>query len=202
LKRVGVLISGRGSNLGTLISHQTDAPYKIVLVISNIEGAGGLERAADAGIATQVIPHKGPLGKNKPREDFDAELDIALHAADVEIVCLAGFMRILSDGFTRAWEGRLINIHPSLLPAYKGTHVHERVIEARESQSGASVHFVVPELDAGPVIAQARVPVHADDSPDALAARVLDVEHRLYPAALQLLAEEKVKLEKGMAVFG
>jgi phosphoribosylglycinamide formyltransferase-1 len=197
LKRVGVLISGRGSNLGALIAHQANAPYKIVLVISNIEGAGGLQRAADADIATQVIPHKG-----KTREEFDAELDAALRAADVEIVCLAGFMRILSDGFTRAWEGRLINIHPSLLPAYKGTHVHERVIEARESQSGASVHFVVPELDAGPVIAQARVPVHADDTPDDLAARVLEVEHKLYPAALRLLADEKVKLEKGLAVFG
>jgi len=202
LKRVGVLISGRGSNLGALIAHQVGAPYRIVLVISNIEGAGGLARAADAGIATKVIPHKGPLGTNKRREDFDAELDAALRAADVEIICLAGFMRILSDGFTRAWEGRLINIHPSLLPAYKGTHVHERVIEARESQSGASVHFVVPELDAGPVIAQARVPVHADDSPDTLAARVLEVEHKLYPAALRLLADEKVKLEKGLAVFG
>ena len=197
MKRVGVLISGRGSNLGALIAAADDAPYKIVLVISNIEGAGGLQRAADAGIATQVIPHKG-----KTREEFDAELDAALRAADVEIVCLAGFMRILSDGFTRAWEGRLINIHPSLLPAYKGTHVHERVIEARESQSGASVHFVVPELDAGPVIAQARVPVHADDTPDDLAARVLEVEHKLYPAALRLLADEKVKLEKGLAVFG
>lgn len=197
MKRIGVLISGRGSNLGALIAHQADAPYKIVLVISNIEGAGGLTRATEAGIATQVIPHKG-----KTREAFDTELDVALRAANVEIVCLAGFMRILSDGFTRAWEGRLINIHPSLLPAYKGTHVHERVIEARESQSGASVHFVVPELDAGPVIAQARVPVHADDSPDALAARVLEVEHKLYPAALRLLAEEKVKLEKGLAVFG
>ncbi|MBN9545341.1 MAG: phosphoribosylglycinamide formyltransferase [Alphaproteobacteria bacterium] len=202
MKRVGVLISGRGSNLGALIADQANAPYKIVSVISNIEGAGGLARAAEAGIATQVIPHKGPLGTNKTREDFDAELDAALRAAGVEIVCLAGFMRILSDGFTRAWEGRLINIHPSLLPAYKGTHVHERVIEARESQSGASVHFVVPELDAGPVIAQARVPVHADDSPDTLAARVLEVEHKLYPAALRLLADGKVKLEKGLAVFG
>ncbi len=197
MKRVGVLISGRGSNLGALIAAADDAPYKIVLVISNIEGAGGLTRAAEAGIATRVIPHKG-----KAREDFDAELDAALRAADVEIVCLAGFMRILSDGFARAWEGRLINIHPSLLPAYKGTHVHERVIEARETQSGASVHFVVPELDAGPVIAQAKVPVHADDSPDALAARVLEAEHKLYPAALRLLADEKVKLEKGLAVFG
>ena len=110
-------------------------------------------------------------------------------------------MRILSDGFVRAWEGKLINIHPSLLPAYKGTRVHERVIAAGETQSGASVHFVVPELDAGPVIAQASVPVHPDDSPETLAARVLEVEHKLYPAALRLLAEDKVKLEKGLAVF-
>ena len=196
MKKVGVLISGRGSNLGALISAQANSPYRIVLVISNIEGAGGLRRAADAGIATKVIPHKG-----KSREDFDAELDAALRAADVEIVCLAGFMRILSDGFARAWEGKLINIHPSLLPAYKGTRVHERVLEAGEALSGASVHFVVPELDAGPVIAQALVPVHPDDSPDVLAARIQEVEHKLYPAALRLLAEEKVKLEKGMAVF-
>jgi phosphoribosylglycinamide formyltransferase-1 len=196
LKKVGVLISGRGSNLGALISAQKDAPYEIVLVISNIEGAGGLQRATDAGIPTLVIPHKG-----KSREDFDAELDAALRTADAQIVCLAGFMRILSDGFARAWEGKLINIHPSLLPAYKGTQVHERVIEAGETRSGASVHFVVPELDAGPVIAQATVPVHADDSPEALAARVLEVEHHLYPAALRLLADDKVMLRKGLAVF-
>jgi phosphoribosylglycinamide formyltransferase-1 len=196
LKKVGVLISGRGSNLGALIAAQKDAPYKIVLVISNIEGAGGLQRATDAGIATQVIPHQG-----KSREAFDTELDAALRAAQVKIVCLAGFMRILSDGFARAWEGKLINIHPSLLPAYKGIRVHERVIEAGEAQSGASVHFVVPELDAGPVIAQASVPVHPDDSPEILAARVVEIEHRLYPAALRLLAEGKVRLEKGLSVF-
>jgi phosphoribosylglycinamide formyltransferase-1 len=196
LKKVGVLISGRGSNLGALIAAQSEAPYRIALVISNIEGAGGLARARDAGIPTQVIPHKG-----KTREDFDAELDHALRAAGVEIVCLAGFMRILSDEFARAWEGKLINIHPSLLPAYKGTRVHERVLDAGETQSGASVHFVVPELDAGPVIAQATVPVHPGDSPETLAARVLEVEHRLYPAALRLVAEDKVKLEKGLAVF-
>ncbi len=196
MKKVGVLISGRGSNLGALISAQKDAPYKIVLVISNVEGASGLVRAAAAGISTRVIPHQG-----KSREEFDAELDAALRSADIEIVCLAGFMRILSDGFVRAWEGRLINIHPSLLPAYKGTRVHERVIEAGEAQSGASVHFVVPELDAGPVIAQANVPVHPKDTPQTLADRVLDVEHELYPAALRLLAEDKVKLEKGLAVF-
>ena len=197
MKKVGVLISGRGSNLGALIGAQNDAPYRIVLVISNIEGAGGLERAAKAKIPARVISHK-----SKTREAFDAELDAALRAAGVEIVCLAGFMRILSDGFARAWEGKLINIHPSLLPAYKGTRVHERVLEAGEVQSGASVHFVVPELDAGPVIAQASVPVHPEDSPETLAARVQEVEHRLYPAALALVAEDKVKLEKGLAVFG
>lgn len=196
MKKVGVLISGRGSNLGALIQAQDGAPYQIVLVISNVEGALGLERAAKAGIATKVISHKG-----KTREDFDAELDRALRSFHVEIVCLAGFMRILSDGFARNWEGRLLNIHPSLLPAYKGTRVHERVLEAREAQSGASVHFVVPELDAGPVIAQASVPVRPGDSPETLAARVLDVEHRLYPAALRLVAEGKVRLEKGLVVF-
>jgi len=196
LKKVGVLISGRGSNLGALMSAEGSAPYRIVLVISNIEGADGLRRAAEAGIATLAIPHKG-----KSREAFDAELDAALRAAEVEIICLAGFMRILSDGFVRTWEGKLINIHPSLLPAYRGTRVHERVIEAGEAQSGASVHFVVPELDAGPVIAQANVPVHPGDTPEALAARILQIEHKLYPAALRLLAENKVKLEKGLAVF-
>ncbi len=196
MKKVGVLISGRGSNLGALIEAQANAPYKIVLVISNMEDAGGLERAAAAGIATRVIPHKG-----KSREAFDAELDAALRAAGADIVVLAGFMRILSDGFAHAWEGKLINIHPSLLPAYKGTKVHERVIAAGERQSGASVHFVVPELDAGPVIAQASVPVHPTDTPEMLAARVLEVEHRLYPEALKLLAADKVKLEKGLAVF-
>jgi phosphoribosylglycinamide formyltransferase-1 len=195
LKRVGVLISGRGSNLSALIAAQ-DASYKIILVISNVEGAGGLDKARAAGIATAVIPHGG-----KSREAFDAELDAALRAAGAELVVLAGFMRILSDGFVRSWEGRLINIHPSLLPAYRGTKVHERVIAAGERESGASVHFVVPELDAGPVIAQTSVPVHDSDTPETLAMRVLGVEHRLYPEALKLLAAEKVKLENGLAVF-
>ena len=195
MKRVAVLISGRGSNLGALIDAADDS-YKIILVISNVEGAGGLERAATAGIATQVIPHKG-----KTREDFDAEIDAALRAADAQIVVLAGFMRILSDGFARAWEGKLVNIHPSLLPKYKGTKVHERVIEAGEALSGASVHFVVPELDAGPVIAQASVPVHPADTPDVLAARVLEVEHTLYPEAVKMLARGEVELKHGLAVF-
>jgi len=194
-KRVAVLISGRGSNLGALIAAQ-DASYKIILVISNVEGAGGLEKAHRSGIATTVIPHAG-----KTREVFDAEMDVALRAAGAELVVLAGFMRILSDGFVRGWEGRLINIHPSLLPAYKGTRVHERVIAAKETVSGASVHFVVPELDAGPVIAQATVPVTPSDTPVALGERVLAVEHKLYPEALKLLASDKVKLENGLAVF-
>ncbi len=195
MKRVAVLISGRGSNLGSLIE-AAGGSYKIILVISNVEGVAGLDRAQAANIPTQVIPHGG-----KTRESFDGEIDAALRAANAEIVVLAGFMRILSDGFVRGWEGKLINIHPSLLPAYKGTRVHERVIEAKEALSGASVHFVVPELDAGPVIAQASVPVYPADSPQILADRVLDVEHKLYPEALRLLADGKVKLQNGLAVF-
>jgi phosphoribosylglycinamide formyltransferase-1 len=195
LKRVAVLISGRGTNLGALIAAQ-DGSYKIILVISNMENAGGLEKARAAGIATQVVPHGG-----KSREAFDAELDAALRAAGAELVVLAGFMRILSDGFARAWEGRLINIHPSLLPAYRGTKVHERVIAAGEAESGASVHFVVPELDAGPVIAQARVPVEPGDTPESLATRILAVEHKLYPDALKLLADGKVRLVQDRTIF-
>lgn len=200
MKKVAVLISGRGSNLGALIAAQDDS-YRIILVVSNVADAGGLEKARAAGIATQVIPHIGPLGEKKTRADFDAEIDAALRAAGAEIVVLAGFMRILSDGFVRGWEGAMINIHPSLLPAYKGTRVHERVIAAKEALSGASVHFVVPELDAGPVIAQASVPVHPSDTPDMLAARVLEVELGLYPQALKLLTTGKVALKNGLAVL-
>ena len=195
MKRVAVLISGRGRNLSALIAAQGGS-YQIVLVISNVEGAAGLDKARAAGIATQVIPHNG-----KTREAFDSEMDVALRGAQPDIVVLAGFMRILSDGFVRGWEGKLINIHPSLLPAYKGTKVHERVIEAREALSGASVHFVAPELDAGPVIAQATVPVHPDDTPQMLADRVLEVELKLYPEALKLLASDKVALKNGLAIF-
>jgi phosphoribosylglycinamide formyltransferase 1 len=196
LKQVAVLISGRGSNLQSLID-AAGTSYRIILVVSNVEGAGGLDKAQRSGIATTVVPHTG-----KTREAFDSEIDATLRAAGAELVVLAGFMRILSDGFVRGWEGRLINIHPSLLPAYRGTKVHERVIEAKEALSGASVHFVVSELDAGPVIAQATVPVHPSDTPQVLADRVLAVEHKLYPEALKLLASGKVKLENGLAVFG
>lgn len=194
---VGVLISGRGSNLQALIdaSFAESFPAKVVLVISNNPDAGGLFRAQSAGIPTRVIPHDG-----KSRQDFDAELDAALREAGVELVCLAGFMRILSDGFVRGWEGKMLNIHPSLLPAYKGTRVHERVLAAGEKQSGASVHFVVPELDAGPVISQATVPVLPQDTPETLAARVLEAELRLYPTAVRLVCEGRITLENGEAV--
>lgn len=198
-KRVGILISGRGSNMRSLIAATAapDFPAEIELVISNVGNAEGLAYAAGKDIPTIVIPHKA----YETREAFDRALDTALVNAGVEIVCLAGFMRILSDWFVRRWEGRLVNIHPSLLPLFKGTHVHEQVLQSGMRVSGCTVHFVVPELDAGPIIAQATVPVAIDDTPDTLAARVLVLEHKLYPAALKLLAEEKVWLENGRAVF-
>lgn len=197
--RTAILISGRGSNMKALIDACADPefPAEIALVISNAEGAGGLERAKKAGIATAVISHKDFAS----REAFDAEIDKALRAAKIEIVCLAGFMRILSDGFARKWEGRLLNIHPSLLPAFKGVHVHERVLAAGAKTSGCTVHFAVPELDSGPAIAQAAVPVLPGDTPETLAARVLIEEHRIYPHALKLVAEGKARLEGGRAVF-
>ena len=193
--RTAILISGRGSNMRSLIAAAADPefPAEISLVISNVETAEGLAHAASAGVTTKVIPHK-PFPS---RETFDAAVDAALNEAGIEIVCLAGFMRILSDGFARKWEGRLLNIHPSLLPAYKGVHVHERVLEAGEKFSGCTVHFVVPELDAGPIVAQTRVPVMPGDTPETLAARVLVEEHKLYPAALKLLAEGRAKLRAG-----
>jgi phosphoribosylglycinamide formyltransferase-1 len=197
--RVGILISGRGSNMRSLIAAATEPAYPaaIALVISNVGNAEGLKYAAAAGIPTKVIPHKAYAS----REEFDRALDAALAEAGVEIVCLAGFMRILSDWFARQWEGRVVNIHPSLLPLFKGTHVHEQVLHAGVRVSGCTVHFVVPELDAGPIIAQAAVPVEIGDTPETLAARVLVEEHKLYPAALKLLAEGRVRLKGGQVLF-
>ena len=197
--RAAILISGRGSNMSALIAAASDPlfPAEIVLVISNVADAEGLRHAEAAGIATKVIAHK-PF---PTREAFDAALDEALEDSGAQIVCLAGFMRILSDWFAHKWEGRLVNIHPSLLPAFKGVHVHEQALGAGVRISGCTVHFVVPELDAGPIIAQAAVPVEAGDSAQTLAARVLEAEHRLYPEALRILAEGKVRLENGRAVF-
>jgi phosphoribosylglycinamide formyltransferase 1 len=198
-KRVGILISGRGSNMRSLIAASCDPafPAEVVLVVSNHGTAEGLAYADDAGIATRVIPHKA----FESREAFDHAIDAALAEAGVEIVCLAGFMRILSDWFVRKWTGRLLNIHPSLLPLFKGVHVHEQTLAAGVRVSGCTVHFVVPELDAGPIIAQAAVPVALDDTPETLALRILAEEHIIYPAALKLLAEGRIRLEGGRAVF-
>jgi phosphoribosylglycinamide formyltransferase-1 len=197
--RVGVLVSGRGSNLQALIDAATKPgfPAEISLVISNVPNVEGLARAERAGIATRTIAH----GTFPSREEFDANISAALRDADIEIVCLAGFMRVLSDGFVREWMGRLVNIHPSLLPAFKGLHVHRRVLEAGVRISGCTVHFVVPELDSGPIIAQAAVPVLPDDTEYALAARTLKTEHSLYPLALQMLAQRRVVLRGDKAMF-
>lgn len=173
----------------------SDYPAEIALVIANVEGAGGLKHAEEAGIATAVISHKGLT-----REDFDAKIDAALGAAEIELVCLAGFMRIFSDGFARKWDGRVLNVHPSLLPAFKGVGVHEQALAAGVKYSGCTVHFVVPELDSGPIIEQAVVPVLPGDTPETLAARILEEEHRIYPQALALVAEGKIALKDGRAV--
>jgi phosphoribosylglycinamide formyltransferase 1 len=184
--QTGVLISGRGSNLRALIAAcaEPSFPAEIVLVLSNRENAAGLGHARAAGIATAVVAH----GDYATREGFDAAMDRRLREAGVEFLCLAGFMRVLSADFVRSWQGRIINIHPSLLPDFKGTHVHERVLAAGVASSGCTVHHVVPELDSGPIIAQARVPVLPGDSPETLAARVLEQEHLLYPKALAEIA--------------
>lgn len=191
--RVGVLISGRGSNLQALIDAAAakDFPAEIVLVISNRRQAAGLARAAQAGIATRVIEH----GKFASREAFEAALDEALRADRVELVCNAGFMRILTSGFVAAWYNRLVNIHPSLLPAFPGLRTHERALAAGVRLHGCTVHFVRAQVDDGPIILQAAVPVLADDDPATLAARVLAAEHRTYPLALELIAAGRVRLE-------
>ncbi|AZU03376.1 phosphoribosylglycinamide formyltransferase 1 [Glycocaulis alkaliphilus] len=185
---IAVLISGRGSNLQCLIDAcmGEDYPARIVAVISNRPDAYGLERAREAGIAAIAIDHKA----FDSRMNFEAALDAALREAGAEFVCLAGFMRILTEGFVNAWEGRMINIHPSLLPKFKGVDTHARAIEAGESEHGCTVHWVTPGMDEGPVIAQARVPVLPGDTPETLAARVLVEEHRLYPEALKLALEK------------
>jgi phosphoribosylglycinamide formyltransferase 1 len=190
-KRVAILISGRGSNMAALIeaAQAADYPAEIVLVFCNVPDAAGLVRAREAGVATEVIDHK-PFGQN--REAFDRQLDAALRAHRIDIVCLAGFMRMLSPWFVARWNGRLINIHPSLLPAFKGLDTHTRALLAGAKQHGATVHFVVPELDSGPIIEQASVPVLPGDTPEQLAARVLEVEHRIYPLALKRLAEGRI----------
>ncbi|MGH6884301.1 phosphoribosylglycinamide formyltransferase [Hypericibacter sp.] len=197
--KVGVLISGRGSNLQALIEAGRDPATnaRIVLVLSNKADAGGLARATAAGIPTAVIDRKAYAD----RAGFDAELDRQLRSAGVELVCLAGFMRILTDGFIAAWHNRMINIHPSLLPAYRGLDTHARALADGVKLAGCTVHYVRPELDTGPIILQAAVPVASDDTPDSLAARVLTAEHRAYPLALRLVATGRVRLDGEKAIL-
>ena len=197
--KVAVLVSGRGTNMQALIEAcaGVDCPAEIVLVISNVADVPGLARAQAVGIPTAIVPHTDYTS----REAFDNAVDGRLRAAGAELICLAGFMRILSDNFVRRWQGRLINIHPSLLPSFKGTHVHEQAIAAGVRISGCTVHYVIPELDSGPAIAQAAVPVHPGDTPASLAARVLEAEHKLYPLALKLIAEGRVQLYAGRVHF-
>ena len=198
-KRVGVLISGRGSNMAALIeaAHDPACPYEIALVISNRASAAGLTFARDHGIATHTLS----IRDYADRAAFDADVDKALREAGCELVALAGYMRLLSPGFVKGWEGRMINIHPSLLPSLKGLDTHERAIAEGCKLHGCSVHFVTAELDDGPIIAQAAVPVLDDDTPDTLAARVLVEEHRIYPLALAALASGRLRVD-GRRVLG
>ncbi len=187
-----MLISGRGSNLKALLDDlaRPGSPARIVRVIANNPDAGGLAHAAAAGVPASVIDHRSFAG----RAEFDAALGAALEQERVDLVCLAGFMRVLGDRFIERWAGRLINIHPSLLPAYRGLDTHARAIADGAVESGCTVHAVTAELDGGPVIAQRRVPVFADDTPDSLAARVLEQEHLLYPLVVRAIAEGSVRV--------
>jgi phosphoribosylglycinamide formyltransferase-1 len=197
--RTAVLISGRGSNLSALVeaARAADYPAEIALVISNKEDATGLAVARDASVPTKIIPHKIFAS----RQEFDAAVDAALREAGITLVCEAGFMRIHSEWFVKRWEGRLLNIHPSLLPAFPGIRVHQQALDAGAKVSGCTVHFIVAELDSGPIIAQAAVPVLDGDTAETLAARILVEEHRVYPEALRIVAEKKVKLENGRVIF-
>jgi phosphoribosylglycinamide formyltransferase-1 len=188
--KVGILISGRGSNMAALIkaAQASDYPAEIACVVSNKADAGGLAIAADAGVPTVVIPHRG----YPDREGFDREVSAALEKHGVGLVVLAGFMRIFSSWFPSHWAGRLINIHPSLLPNFRGLHVQQQALDAGVRVSGCTVHFVTPDLDAGPIIAQAAVPVLQDDTEETLTARILRQEHLLYPAVVRWFGEGRV----------
>ncbi len=198
-KRVAILISGRGSNMASLIeaARAPGYPAEIALVISNRPDAEGLARAAAAGVATAVVDHK----TYPEREAFERALDGELLAHGVELLCFAGFMRILTPWFINRWTGRMLNVHPSLLPLFTGLHTHRRALEAGMRIHGCTVHFVTPELDAGPIIAQAAVPVLPGDTDATLAARVLRQEHVIYPLGLKLVASGKVRLRQGRVVL-
>ena len=196
--RIAVLISGRGSNLQALIDAcaQKDFPARIIGVVSNRADAQGLQRATAAGIETAVIEHRSFAD----RAAFDSALDARIREFDAELVCLAGFMRILTAGFVEDWRDRLINIHPSLLPAYKGLDTQQRALDDGIRISGCTVHFVRPDMDTGPVIMQAAVPVLDDDDADRLTARILAQEHIIYPMAVKLIAENRVRVQGNRAL--
>ena len=196
--RVAVLISGRGSNMVALIeaAKAADYPAAIVLVLSNNPDAAGLAYAREAGIATAVVDHR-PFKDD--RAGFERALDAQLQAHRTDFVCLAGFMRLLTPEFVRRWSGRMLNIHPALLPMFKGLHTHRRALDAGVREHGATVHFVVPEMDSGPIVLQGSVPVHDGDTEESLAQRVLGVEHRIYPQALRMVAEGRAKFTPGAA---
>jgi phosphoribosylglycinamide formyltransferase 1 len=199
--KIGILISGRGSNMAALIAaaQAADYPAEIACIVSNRANAAGLATAAAAGIATVTIPHRD----YPDRESFDRDVSAALERHGVQLVVLAGFMRIMSSWFPQHWAGRMINIHPSLLPSFRGLHVQRQALEAGVRLSGCTVHFVIPDLDAGPIIAQAVVPVLADDSEEALTARILRQEHRLYPEVVRWFGEGRVSESGGkVAVRG
>lgn len=191
-QRVAVLISGRGSNMLSLIDAANDPAYpaEIALVLSNKLDAPGLLTAANAGIATASLNHKD----HATREDFERAMQSVLLAHKIDLVCLAGFMRLLTPWFVGQWQGRMLNIHPAILPAYKGLHTHERALADGVKIHGATVHFVVPEMDSGPIIAQAAVPVVDGDTPQTLGARVLEQEHVIYPLALKLVAGGQIQM--------
>ena len=197
-KRVAILISGRGSNMSARIraAARPDYPATIVLVVSSRSDAAGLARAAEAGIATAIVSSRDI----KDRAEFEAAIEEHLTAAGAEIVCLAGFMRLLSEDFVERWRDRVINIHPSILPAFQGLNTHERAIAAGVKLHGCTVHFVRPAMDDGPIIAQAAVPVLAGDDANTLAARILRQEHRLYPRVVRWFAEGRISLADGRAI--
>ncbi len=194
-----VLISGSGSNLQAIIDagEKPDYPVEVVAVISNIPDVKGLERARKAGINTEVLSHKDFAC----REDFDTRLAGIIDSYNPEIVILAGFMRILTEAFVTKYEGRMLNIHPSLLPKYRGLDTHQRAIEAGESHHGATVHFVTAELDGGPLILQAQVALEANDTVQQLAGRILEKEHIIYPRAIGWVGEKRVQMQNGKTVF-
>lgn len=197
--KLGVLISGGGTNLQALIDAcaNPNFPAEISVVISNNPDAFGLKRAKKANIKTAVINHKD----FEDRDSFEGAMTTELKDKGVELICLAGFMRILNQNFVASWRDRMINIHPSILPAYKGLHTHDRVVEDGVKFSGCSVHYVVPDLDSGPIIIQAVVPVNGDDTGDTLGKRVLEMEHKIYPEAVRLIATKSIRVANGRVQF-